>query len=94
MQNLFDLCYYSHGGEIVPTGWHVSDDKELPYLSSRIPQSMDEEDGEDLGQSSVSDAQSSPANNEDDGTLLDGQTRMNDESEDELALKVCSSLGF
>jgi ubiquitin carboxyl-terminal hydrolase 4/11/15 len=88
LQNLFELSYVSEPGSLLTTGANsVSDDKEFPKLSSRVPEpaSDDALDNATNGTASNEETSSDELSR---GDTESPVTRMSVESDDESKVKV------
>ena len=84
LQNLFSLSYFTEPNSFLASGMHsVSEDKEYPKLSSRVPDTAASDDALDNatnGTASNEDSSSDEVSRQSGDSPL---TRMNDESDDE-----------
>lgn len=92
LQNLFELGYWTEGNAWLPTGQHgITEDKELPKLSSRIPPeaASSEDQFDDATNGTASNEESSSDDAASRPSTDTAPTRMADESEDDsFATKV------
>lgn len=86
LQNLFELCYFKNSSDgTVPTGWaNVENNRALPKLADRIPESS-VKDGDEASQDSTNSgaSENEDSSNEDQGTPESSQTRMMEETSEE-----------